>query len=92
MEMKFDVLKREFHAAPTKETISRERMLKSTKNIAFLFLNAKMKEKNLQIGDVTKMFDREGKGVLNYDEFRAMVRWVEAKLNPSQISNIIKGK
>ena len=36
-------------------------------------------------------FDKDKKGYLTYDQFKAMVKALGVKLNPSQINAVIKG-
>jgi hypothetical protein len=62
MEMRFRKLKREFYAPPTPETAKREKILTSTRNIAFLYLEAKLLSEGLIISQVIPKFDKDKKG------------------------------
>ncbi len=73
IDMRFERLKREFYQPPTPETVEREKMLTDPKNIAFLYVDAKLRATNTVIADLIPSFDRRGKGYLTYTEFEALL-------------------
>ena len=91
IEMKFEKLKREFFAPPSRENRAREIVLTSHKNIVFLFLDAKLRNDNLTMEKVLYKWDEHKRGYLTYDEFKALVKALGVKLNPSQLSQVIRG-
>ena len=91
IEMKFEKIKREFYAPPSRDNRFREEILTNHKNIVFLFLDAKLRKDGLTMTKVLYKFDKEKKGYLLYDEFKAMVKVLGVKLNPSQLSHVIRG-
>ncbi len=91
IEMKFNKLKREFFAPPSRENREREKALTSHKNIVFLFLEAKLRFDNLTMEKVLFKWDEKKRGYLTYEEFKEMVKALGVKLNPSQMSAVIRG-
>ncbi len=91
IQMKFEKLKREFFAPPSRENAAREIILTSHKNIVFLFLDAKLRNDNLTMQKVLYKWDKDKRGYLTYDEFKAMIKALGVKLNPSQMSHVIRG-
>ena len=91
LEMKHRKLKREFFAPPSRENAIREKILTNHKNIVFLYLDAKVRNDNLSMEKVLYSWDKDKRGYLTYDEFKAMVKALGVKLNPSQMSGVIRG-
>lgn len=90
IDLKFEQLKREFHANPTPETREREKMLSSYKNILFLFIDAQLQKEKIELSELYNRYDLNKKGYLTYGEFANMVRSLNTKLNEAQISNVIR--
>ncbi len=90
IEMKFEKLKREFFAPPCRENQDREVILTSHKNIVFLYLDAKLRNDDLTMEKVLFKWDKEKRGYLTYDEFKQMIKALGVKLNPSQLSHVIR--
>lgn len=90
IDLKFETLKREFHANPAPETKEREKMLASFKNILFLFIDAQLKRDKIELDDLFKRFDATSKGYLTYGEFGTMIRSLNTRMNEAQISNVIR--
>jgi len=90
IEMRYERLKREFFAPPSPETAEREKILTSHKNIVFLYLDAKLRSDGLDMAKVIFKFDKQKRGFLTYDEFKAMIKALGVKLNPAQINSVIK--
>jgi hypothetical protein len=91
MELKFQQLKREFHANPSPETKERERVLSSYKNILFLYIEAKLTLEKRNIQDLVPEFDIGEKGYLTYAEFGRLIRSIGANLTESQVASVIRG-
>lgn len=89
--LRFEKLKREFFAPPSSDTREHEAIITSHKNIVFLFLDAKLRKEGLEMEKVVLRFDREKKGFLTYDAFKAMIKALGVKLNPSQVNGVIRG-
>jgi hypothetical protein len=90
IKLKFDKLKREFYAPPTPEWMERERILKSPKNIVFLYLEKKMEKDGITLENVVAKFGDKDKGYLTYDQFRLMVNSLKIGLTPHQITACIQ--
>lgn len=89
--MRFEKLKREFYAPPSKDNIDREKVLTNPKNIVFLYLDAKLQEYQLKMKDIISKFDVDSRGYLFYPEFAKMIKSLGVKLNPVQLNDVIKG-
>jgi len=90
IEMKFRKLKREFYAPPSRENRDRETVLTNHKNIVFLYLDAKLRNDNLTMEKVLYKWDKDKRGYLTYEEFKEMIKALGVKLNPSQLSHVIR--
>jgi hypothetical protein len=90
IEMKFEKLKREFFAPPSRDNAAREVILTNHKNIVFLYLDAKLRNDDITMAKVLYKWDKEKRGYLTYDEFKSMVKALGVKLNPSQLSHVIR--
>jgi hypothetical protein len=90
IDLKFEQLKREFHANPTPETREREKMLSSYKNILFLFIDAQLKKERIELPELYSRYDLAKKGYLTYGEFATMIRSLNTRLNEAQVSNVIR--
>jgi hypothetical protein len=66
LQVRFDRLKRAFFAPPNQDNAEREAIMKSAKNIAFLFLEAKLAETEMKLEDVIPQFDTTDKGNSSY--------------------------
>ena len=59
---------------PCPENAAREKLMTDPKNIAFLYLQAKMEMEDLRLKDVIPKFDKDKKGWLTHDQFREMMK------------------
>jgi hypothetical protein len=91
IQMRMQKLKEEFLAPPTPENPQREMTLTSPKNIVFLYLEQKLTELEITLKDAIAKFDKENRGYLLYTEFERLIRSLEVKLNPAQVSEVIRG-
>jgi Ca2+-binding EF-hand superfamily protein len=76
---------------PKPENPTRENRLTSPKNIVFLYLEQKLTELELTMKEAIGKFDKESKGYLLYPEFERLIHSLGVKLNPAQISEVIRG-
>jgi multidrug efflux pump subunit AcrA (membrane-fusion protein) len=90
IEMKLQVLKKEFFANPSPETRERERILSSYRNIMFLYIDAKLRADGVEMSDLIPRFDIGGKGYLTYAEFGMLVRSLKTTLSEAQINGVIR--
>ena len=65
METRLIRLKQEFYKVPGPATSEREKMLCSTQNIVFLYIEAKLLSAGQLIEHVIKSFDTENKGTID---------------------------
>jgi hypothetical protein len=91
IQMRMEKLKEEFLEPPKPENPTRENRLTSPKNIVFLYLEQKLTELELTMKEAIGKFDKESKGYLLYPEFERLIHSLGVKLNPAQISEVIRG-
>jgi hypothetical protein len=91
IEMKFELLKREFFQPPTPENAAREKLLSSLKNIVFLYVQAKLRADMIKMADLMPRYDKGKKGYLTYGELKELINSIGADINPAKISAIIRG-
>jgi hypothetical protein len=85
MELRARNLKKEFYAPPKPETAKKEEIMSNARNIALLYLEAKLKEEKITVAQAVAKFDKEGRGFLTYEEFRKMMRSIGVSLSPIQV-------
>lgn len=91
MMLKLDQLRKETYAAPSPETMEKEKRITSMKNITFLFIENKLTEENATFAQILPNFDEEQKGYLTHDQFRKMIRAMGVKLTDVQVTEVING-
>ena len=62
IDARFKNMKKEFYAPPTPESIEKEKMMTSYKNIIFAHLDVKLKSAGIQLKETIAQFDKQNKG------------------------------